>query len=196
MYFLEITSDNKCQQGHAAALLHCPDQFRKMPSHSKVTEALRQVVQMKSGGLPLFTIGRNAGRSKSVILRILKLHNDTNSFNITKKAGLLRQTSSQEDRMIQKLSIGDRFGRAAGIFQYLFSNLGKEVSRHTVSRRLSQVERKARSPAIKPLISKAKLLDFYLLKSMLRGKMTTDPKFTFSDESKFNLVDSEFQMVY
>ena len=58
--------------------------------------------------------------------------------------------------MIQTLliaMIGNRFDTAAGISRQIGANLGKEVSRHTRSRRMSQVELKARSPAIKPHIS-------------------------------------------
>ena len=72
---------------------------------------------MKSGGPSLSVIERDVGRSKIVILRILKLHNDTNSFNSTKKPGRLRKTSLREDRMIQRLSMGDLFDTVAGISQ-------------------------------------------------------------------------------
>ena len=46
-----------------------------------------------------------------------------------------------------------RFDRVVGISPQTSANLSKEVSRHTVSRRLSQVVLKTRSPAAKPLIS-------------------------------------------
>ena len=131
------------------ALLHCPNHFYKM-SHFKVTEVLRrQVVQMKSGRLSLSAIGRDVGRSNSVITRNLKLHNDTNSFNSTKKTGHPRV-----DRIIQRLSMGDRCHTAAEIPRQIISNLAKDMSRHAVSRRLSQDGLKARSPAIQILISK------------------------------------------
>lgn len=42
---------NNCEHGYVTALLHCPNQFCLMRSHSNVTEALRrQLVQMKSSG--------------------------------------------------------------------------------------------------------------------------------------------------
>lgn len=127
-----------------------------MPSHSKVTEALcRQVVQMKSDGLPVSAIAREVGRSKSVISRILKLYNDTKSFKSRKKAGRPRKASPREDRLIQRLSMGDRFDTAAGISRQI-TDVGLEVSRHTVSRRMNEARLNARSPAIKPLISKKK----------------------------------------
>ena len=121
------------------ALLHCPIHFCKMSTHSKVTDApRRQVVKMKNGGKSLSPLS-----SESVISRILRLHNDTNSFNSTKKAGRPRKTSLREYRMIQRLSMGDHFDTATGISRQIIADLGKEVSRQTVSRRLSQVRLKA-----------------------------------------------------
>ena len=52
--------------------------------------------------------------------------------------------------MIPRLSMGT----AAGIAQQMSANLGRNVSRHTVSQRPSQVGLKARSLATKPLINK------------------------------------------
>ena len=149
MYFLEMISGNYCQQGHVTALLHCPNLFCKISSHFKVSEALRhQVVQMNSGWQSLSANGGDVCRYKSVISRVLKLHNDTNSFNSTKKAGRLRKTSPREDRMIKRLSMVDRFETAAGISWQIRANLGNEVSSHAFSLRLSLVELKSCSPAI------------------------------------------------
>lgn len=89
---------NNCHQNH-------PNQFCKMSSHNRVTEALRhRVVQMKSCGLSLSAIEKNIGRSKSIISKISKLHN-TNSFNSAEKVGLPHKTNPRKYRMIQRLSM-------------------------------------------------------------------------------------------
>ncbi|KAL7871100.1 hypothetical protein SRHO_G00085970 [Serrasalmus rhombeus] len=85
-----------------------------MESRSKVTETLRQqVVKMKIKGVTLSA--REVGRSKSVISRILHLSNTTNSFKSPKKAGRPQKTNAREDRIMRRISMGNRFNTAAGI---------------------------------------------------------------------------------
>ncbi|KAF7702952.1 hypothetical protein HF521_021959, partial [Silurus meridionalis] len=105
--------------------------------HSKVTESLRQqVVQMKAKGTTLSAIARQVGPSKSVISRILNLYNITNSLKSAKKAGRPRKTYTREDRILRRISMGNRFHTAAGIAHQFSAEQGKDLCRHTVSRRL------------------------------------------------------------
>ena len=60
--------------------------------------------------------------------------------------------------MIKRWSPGKRFDRAAEISRQINANLGIEVSRHTVSRHLSQVGLEARSRAT--IISKKVIARF------------------------------------
>ena len=115
---------------------------------------------MKSGGLSLSAVARYVGRTESSISRVLKLHNDTNSFHSMKKAGSLRKTSPRENRMIQRLLFCDRFDTTE-ISRQISINLGKKVPRYIVSLRLNQV-------GLKPLTShqasyqqKIKFFDLY-----------------------------------
>ena len=112
-----------------------------------------------------------------VIRIFMKLHNDTNSFNSTKKDGRLRKINPREDRMIQRLSIEDLFDTTAGISRQISTNLGKEVSRHILSRCLS----------IKPLISKTHEL-VCVFHEVVTWTDDNWSKVHFSDESNFNLV--------
>ncbi len=50
-----------------------------------------------------------------MISRILQLYNDTNSFKSPKKAGRPHKTNAQEERIMQRLSMGNRSSTAAGI---------------------------------------------------------------------------------
>ncbi|KAI5608182.1 hypothetical protein C0J50_9566, partial [Silurus asotus] len=87
-----------------------------MVGRSKVTESLRQqVVQMKAKGMTLSAIARQVDPSKSVISRILNLYNITNSFKSAKKAGRPQKTNTREDRILRRISMGNRFHTAVGI---------------------------------------------------------------------------------
>lgn len=128
-----------------------------MVGRSKVTEGLwKQVVQMKTKGMTLSAIARQVDRSKSVISRILHLYKTTNSFKSPKKAGRPRKTNAREDRSLRRMAMGNRFHTAAGIARQFSAENGKDLSRHTVSRRLRAFGLKAHTAVTKPLISKKK----------------------------------------
>ena len=128
-----------------------------MVPHVKVTPELRkEVVSLKEDGLSLSAISKEFGRSKSVISRILTLYNEKKTFRTSSKLGRPRLTTKREDRIIKRYIDKDLFDTAAGISQTMSAFHGKEVSRSTVSRRLNECGYKARSPAVKPLISKKK----------------------------------------
>ncbi len=102
-----------------------------MAGRSKVTEALRQeIVQMKTKGMTLSATAREVGRSKSVISQILLVYNDTNSFKSPKTAGRPHKTNAREDRIIQRISMGNRFNTAAGIAHQFSKEQGKDLSQH------------------------------------------------------------------
>ncbi len=90
-------------------------------------------------------------------------HNDTNSFKSPKKAGHPYKTNAQEDRIMQKRSVGNQFNTAARIACQFSAEQGKDGMFKSES--LSSAER------IKRLCSS-------LLKSMLCGERRTGPKFT------------------
>ena len=101
-------------------------------------------------------------------------------------------TTKREDRMIVKKSLKDRFDTATSISRAFFEQIGKPISRKTVSRRLNKEKLVARIPCRKSLISKKNQkvrLDFateHILWTEAQWKMVH-----FSDESKFNLVTSD-----
>ncbi|KAM4015852.1 uncharacterized protein ACNLHF_002431 isoform 3-T3 [Anomaloglossus baeobatrachus] len=140
--FLESPT-NKCILGST--------DIAKMVCRSKVTESLRQqVVQMKAKGVTLSAIAREVGRSKSVISRILRLYNITNSFKSHKKVGRPRKTDAREDMIMQRISMGNCSNTTAGIAQQFSTEQGKDLSRHTVSRRLRAFRLKADAAVTKP----------------------------------------------
>ncbi len=90
---------------------------------------------------PIAAIAREVGCSKCVISRILGLYNVTNSFKSPKNAGHPWKTNAWEDRIMWRISMGNRFNTAAGIARQLRAEQGKDLSQHTVSRRLDNSKR-------------------------------------------------------
>ncbi|KAL0150600.1 hypothetical protein M9458_054101 [Cirrhinus mrigala] len=164
-----------------------------MVGRSKVTESLRQqVVQMKAKGMTLSAIARQVGRSKSVISKILNLYNITNSFKSPKKAGRPWKTNTREDRILRRISMGSRFHTAAGIAHQFSAEQGKDLSHHTVSRRLRAFGLKAHSAVTKPLISrKNQKARLSFAEEHVVWTEENWSKVHFSDESKFNLFGSD-----
>ncbi len=69
---------------------------------------------MKTKGMKISFIAREVGRSLSGISRILPLYNDTNSSPPKAWSSTYRITSAREDRLMRRLSTGNRFNTAAG----------------------------------------------------------------------------------
>ena len=164
-----------------------------MAARCKVDEPLRQhVVSLKKRGMTISAISRETNRSKSVIWRILKFHEDTGLFVSPKKPGRPRKTTPRQDWVMHRLSISDRFNTASGIAREVNSDSGMDVSRMTVSRRLHEVGLDAHSPATKPPISKKNQKSRLAFAN--KHVIWNDDEWLrvfFSDESKFNLVGSD-----
>lgn len=90
------------------------------------------------------------------------------------------------------MSMGNRFNTAAGIARQFSAEHGKNLSRHTVSRRLRAFGLKAHSAVTKPLISrknqKARLT---FAEEHVVWTEANWSKVHFSDESKFDLFGSD-----
>ncbi len=103
----------------------------KMAACSNVTKTLQQeVVQIKAKGMTLSVMAREVSHSKSVISRTLQIYSDNNSFKSPRKAGRPLKTNAQDDRIMQRLSLGNRFNTAAGIACQFLAEQGKDLSRH------------------------------------------------------------------
>ena len=117
-------------------------------------EARKKVVILKQSGMNMSNISREVGRSKSVISHILKLYDNEKTFVPVSKPARPRITTKREDSVMKRYVDKDPFDTAAGISREINTDLGKDVSRYTVSRRLNEMGLNPRSPATKPLVSK------------------------------------------
>ena len=70
------------------------------------------------------------------------------------RTGRPPMTTKQEDQVIVKMSLKDRFDTATSISRVFFEQTGKPISRKTVSHRLNKEKLVARIPCHKPFVSK------------------------------------------
>ena len=103
--------------------------------------------------LSIGAIAEIVNKSKSVVHGILKVYNDYGLSEARKSTGRPRITTKREDRAMVKLVKKDRFKTAAAVSQEMSIQLGKPLSRKTMSRRLVEQQLLARAPVVKPLIS-------------------------------------------
>ena len=178
-----------CQHG----LFITSDSYFIMARRQQVNETLRaNAVNLRKQGFTITSIANQLNRSKSVISRIVKLYNETGRLRSPKKVGRPRKTSPREDRIMQRLSLKDRFQSAAGISRQVGQDNDIQVSRQTTSRRLQEIGLFARSPVKKPLISKKnKAARLAFANKHVIWNDDNWSRVFFSDESKFNIFGSD-----
>lgn len=152
----------------------------------------QRIIDLHRDGKSTSDITGLLGRSPSVVKRIVAKFKCTNSIESSLRSGRPRKTSAQQDRIITRMSLKDRFKTAAEISRELGSTSDCRVSRQTVSRRLDEVGLHARVPAKKPLISKKNQKARFRFAN--EHVVWTEEKWSqvhFSDESKYNVIGSD-----
>ena len=99
-------------------------------------------------------ISKIVGKSKSVIYSILRHLEETGSCEAKKLPGKHRKTTARENRWIGNESKKDQFATANVISKRANAKLGIKISRHTISRRLNEINLNSRVASMKPYISK------------------------------------------
>ena len=134
------------------------------------------------------SISKTVGKSKSVIHSILRKLEETESCEVKKPPVRRWKTTAREDRWIGNRSKKVRFATATAISKRANDNLGIKISRHTISRRLNEINLNSRVASTKPYISKKNKMS--RLKFATEHVIWTEKQLDcvyFSDESKFNL---------
>lgn len=155
-------------------------------------EEKQLIIHLHSNGKKTSEIVDTVGRSPSVVKRIVAHFKQSGSVAAAPKSGRPRITTAQQDRLIVKMSLKDRFNTAAKISRELKQRSIVQASRQTVTRRLHASGLQSRVPARKPLISK-KNQKLRLAFAQEHVVWTTEnwSRVHFSDESKFNVIGSD-----
>ena len=133
-------------------------------------------------------ISKTVGKSKSVIHSILRKLEETGSCETKKPSGRRRKPTAMENKWIDNQSKKDRFAIATAISKRANGNLGINISRHSISRRLYEINLYNRVASTKPYISKKNKTS--QLKFATEHVIWTEEQrdcIHFSDESKVNL---------
>ena len=92
-------------------------------------------------------------RSKNVVYHVISRCKADKTFKLTQRTGRPPMTTKREDRMIVKMSLKDSFDTAS-VSREFCEQIGKPISRKTVSRKLNKENFVAQIPCRKPLILK------------------------------------------
>ena len=164
-----------------------------MVKRQKLYYSVRQaIIKLHKEKHTIREISEKVKRSKSVIGSVVKSYNDTGKIVSAFKSGRPRKTSAREDRIMQRMSLKDRFKSCTEIKWAMNSTSCVNVSRQTLSRRLQEIGLFNRTPRKKPLISsknKKKRLEF--ANRYVIWTYENWGKVFFSDESKFNLFGND-----
>ena len=125
-----------------------------MAKRIKLNYSVRQaIVKLHKEKHTIREISEKVKRSESVVSRVVKSYNDTGKIVIAFKTCRPRKISAREDRIMQRMSLKDRFKSCTEIKRVMNSNACVNVSRQTVSRRLQEIGLFYRTPRKKPLVS-------------------------------------------
>ena len=158
-----------------------------MAKRQKLDYSVREaIVKLHKEKYTIREISEKVKRSKSVVGRVVKSYNDTGKIVSAFKTGKPRKTSTREDRIMQRLSLKDRFKSCTEIERVMNS-----TSRQTVSRRLQEIGLFNRIPRKKPLVSSKNKKRLEFANRYVIWTYENWAKVFFSDESKFNLFGND-----
>lgn len=147
-----------------------------------------QIVKMHEKGEAQSVISTRFDINKSVVSRIIKRYRETDTIVGPVRSGRPRKTTGREDNLITRHCQSNPFLSATKIK----AELGLQISSRTIQRRLVEKRLYSRRPAIKPLLSKKQRINrLKFAREHLNWTVQKWKTVLFSDESKFNLVDSD-----
>ncbi|KAJ4440670.1 hypothetical protein ANN_08818 [Periplaneta americana] len=157
-----------------------------------VSEAVKwQIIGMHKSGRNQTCIAKSLGVSRHCVQNTLATFGKTQSVTEKLRTGRPRVTSSRVDKTIVKLAKKNRRLSAIDISGELKSNLNIEVSRRTVSRRLTSAGMLSRIATRKPLLTPQNRQARYdWCKDHLDWTVEKWSTVIFSDESSFQLFPS------
>lgn len=150
----------------------------------------KEIIERLKSGLPARQIARNFSRSPQSVIKLRKKFLETHSILDRPKSGRPRVTTKRQDRILERISLKNRRFSAAQVRNEAF--LQSKLSVRSVRRRLCQMGLFGRSAAKKPLVSrKNRLLRIQFAKAYLKWTVADWQRVIFTDESKFNRIQSD-----
>ena len=169
--------------------------LKKWTKYSNITENAEIIRLRMKDNLSIGTIAEIVNKSKSVVHGILKGYNDYSSSEARKSTGRLRIMTKREDHAMAKLVKMDWSKTAAAVSQEMSIQLGKPLSRETVSHHLVEQQLLARPPVVKSLISSMnKKCCLTFANEPVLWSQEKWQTVHFSDESNFLLIGSDGKM--
>lgn len=125
-----------------------------MPKVRELTHAERgQIVLLHSQNMTLAAIARKIKCSRCAIRTTITRYRETGMFTNKRRSGRKRSTTARQDRLLQRISLGDRQKTSKDLSSELLVQHGISISAQTVRRRLSNVGLRGCKARHKPLLT-------------------------------------------
>ena len=159
-----------------------------MAKRQKLDYSVRQaIVKLHKEKHTIREISEKVKRSKSVVGRVVITGKIVSAFKTCRP----RKSSAREDRIMQRISLKDRFKSCTEIKRVMNRTSCVNVSRQTVSRRLQEIGLFNRTPRKKPLVSSKNKKRLEFANSYVIWTYENWAKVFFSDKNKFNLFGND-----
>lgn len=155
-----------------------------------------KILRFSEAGLSNVDIAKRLKCNESSARRLLKKYHEAKEISRKKGSGRKRKTSEREDRLLQRLSIRNRFANSSQLRREFIEETGTGVSSRTIRRRLCKLGLKARRLARKPLLTRDMQRKRLGWAKQYENFTVDDWKAViFSDESKYNLLGPDGRQV-
>ncbi|KRT84049.1 hypothetical protein AMK59_2318 [Oryctes borbonicus] len=125
-----------------------------MPKKPKLSKALRdQIILLHKQRLSQVKIAKTIKCSRCAVQNTISRYRRTRKYHNLPKSGRKLVTTVREDRLIERIALGDRHKSAIAISAELCAQRAAPISVHTVRRRLTAANLRARKPRHKPLLT-------------------------------------------
>ena len=165
--------------------------FALMPTTTSIDRAM--VIALHEAGHIQSAIAARLNCSQSTVCRTIRKYESTGSVADLPRMERPRSTTDRENRYIKRVALANRFMNSTRLISHLPCHLRAKVNNRTIRRRLAEMGIEARWPRQKPALTprhiKQRLEWGKKIKS--KGLRRFWRKVIFTDESKFNLYQSD-----
>jgi transposase len=150
-----------------------------------------QIIGMNKVGTKKAEISRVTGKSYSTVTRTINRYETTGSVTPKKRLGPSPILKDRDLRVLERIVKKNRNATLQAITNEFNQGYEIKVSKHTIRRRLHDLGLKACVAVSKPLLSKKNIVARLSWAKDHKKKATNWKHVVWSDESKFNLINSD-----